>query len=329
MCKSCIVCKAGASPDLQLQYCARCQSASYCSKACQRKDWKKQHKKICTLLNVGRGGMQLRMEDHIRQFMQMEELFESNELRLDKEGNVKQFFKLFRESTLEGSRAAALEMQKIAKRQTNVIQKCLLLHSLHLLIRCSNSEMLSWPNSPLLVLLKFVDANAHFGDGVTGETLLHHLADLGNPSDYTTQVNQLILAQQLIEHGANVNAVSVPKGETPLHSACSAGVVTNLDFVELLLVEGANPNAQSQDGKTPLMITATDAPGAAKLLLKWPTTDFNIALQSGESFLVMVRWILSYLSKQFQIAPVRDDAQHFLFQQWLDIEEMLMEKGAR
>jgi hypothetical protein len=43
----------------------------------------------------------------------------------------------------------------------------------------------------------------------------------------------------------------------------------------------------------------------------------------------MVRWILSYLSKQFQIAPALDDAHQFLFQHWLDIEEMLMEKGAR
>jgi hypothetical protein len=104
--------------------------------------------------------------------------------------------------------------------------------------------------------------------------------------------------------------------------------VTNLDFVELLLRAGANPNAQSHTGKTPLMNTATDAPGAAKFLLNWPTTDFNLTPQSGKSFLDMVRWILSYFSKQIQIAPL-DDPDKFLFQQWLGIEEMLMEKGAR
>jgi ankyrin repeat protein len=47
-------------------------------------------------------------------------------------------------------------------------------------------------------------------------------------------VNQLILAKQLVEHGANVNAVSTPHGKRPLHKACSSGNVTNLDFVEYL-----------------------------------------------------------------------------------------------
>jgi hypothetical protein len=37
-------------------------------------------------------------------------------------------------------------------------------------------------------------------------TQLYDLADLVNPSDYSTHVNQLILAKQLIEHGANANA---------------------------------------------------------------------------------------------------------------------------
>jgi hypothetical protein len=48
--KSCIVCRAVASQDILLQYCDACQSALYCSKACQRKDWRKQqHKQICKL----------------------------------------------------------------------------------------------------------------------------------------------------------------------------------------------------------------------------------------------------------------------------------------
>jgi hypothetical protein len=49
--------------------------------------------------------------------------------------------------------------------------------------------------------------------------MLGHLAD---PFDYSTHENQLILAKQLlIEHGANVNAIECPHGETPLHKACS------------------------------------------------------------------------------------------------------------
>jgi ankyrin repeat protein len=60
------------------------------------------------------------------------------------------------------------------------------------------------------------------------------LADLADPFDYSTR-SQLILAKQLIKHGANVNAVTSPQGETPLQKACHAGNVTNLDFLKLLL----------------------------------------------------------------------------------------------
>jgi hypothetical protein len=187
MLRSCIVCKAGASPDLQLQYCAVCQSALYCSKACQMKDWKKQHKKICKLVNVGHGDMQLRRNIHTRQQSYVKEQFEEEKEALI--GGDKRFFKLFTESTFEGSRAAALKMKKIAKQHPKQNQSFLLLHSLHLLIRVSKSEMLSWPNSPLLVLLQFVHPNAlSAGDedvplreDETRETLLHHLADLADP----------------------------------------------------------------------------------------------------------------------------------------------------
>lgn len=95
---------------------------------------------------------------------------------------------------------------------------------------------------------------------------------------------QLILAEQLVEHGANVNAVSSPRGETPLHYACDGYIVTKLDFVEFLLEKGTDPNAQDHVGLTPLLCTTRLAPGAAKILLNWPTTDPNILFRSGESF---------------------------------------------
>jgi hypothetical protein len=326
--QSCIVCKAGASPDLQLQYCAICQSALYCSKACQMKDWKKQHKKICKLVNVGHGDMQVRTEFHTSQAIDCKKQFESEQQCLEEDD--KRFFKLFEESTLEGSEAAALGMKTYAKIQTKHNQGFLLFYTLKYLVR-SDSEMLSWPNSPLLVLLQFVDPNMLSGDedvplreDETRETPLHHLADLLDPVDYSTHVNQLILAKQLIEHGANVNAVSKPKGATPLHKACCTASVTNLDFVELLLQKGANPNAQDCLGLTPLMYATVDAPGAAKFLLSWPTTDVNITTGSGESILARVRSLIalmSYLPDEIQFQLV--------LRQWRDIEEMLVEKGAR
>jgi hypothetical protein len=149
--RCCIVCRAEASPDLQLQYCAGCQSALYCSEDCQKTDWKKQHKKICRILNVGHGDMQVRSAVHTSLSIGWKEQFETHE------EDDKRFFKLFEESTFEGSRAAAQKMRKITERETKRSQKFLVLHSLNFLIRTSNSEMLSWPNSPLLMMLQFVD----------------------------------------------------------------------------------------------------------------------------------------------------------------------------
>jgi ankyrin repeat protein len=90
-------------------------------------------------------------------------------------------------------------------------------------------------------------------EGQDNFTPLHNLADLADHNDYSTHENQLILARQLIEHGANANAVTRPHGATPLHHACHGGNVTNLDFVELLLKADADPNAQIHTGQIPLM----------------------------------------------------------------------------
>jgi ankyrin repeat protein len=90
------------------------------------------------------------------------------------------------------------------------------------------------------MLLQFLGPNVLSGDEDTPlqkrekrDPLLHFL----------THQNQLILAKLLIEHGANVNAVTRPQLETPLHKACYWSVATNIDFVELLLEKCADPNA--------------------------------------------------------------------------------------
>jgi hypothetical protein len=98
--------------------------------------------------------------------------------------------------------------------------------------------------------------------------------------------NQLILAKQLIEHGANVSCID-PTGQYALHKSMLLGNVTNLDFVELLL-EGADQmrrtiEADTVDVDQPLLA------GAAQFLLNWSTTDANITLSIWASFLARVR----------------------------------------
>jgi hypothetical protein len=185
-------------------------------------------------------------------------------------------------------------------------------------------------HSPLLVMLQLVDPNELFGAQESSSiTLLLMLADLTDPFDYSTHVNQLILAKQLVEHGANVNAASSVQEMTPLHRACYASNVTNLEFVELLLEAGADPNAQDHLGNTPLMYTTTDAPGAAKFLLNWPTTDASITNRSGQSFLAWVRSTITDFSNKVVLPDNPGRVKHqFQLQQWRGIEEMLVEREA-
>jgi hypothetical protein len=181
--KSCIICSAAASPDLKLQHCAQCKSALYCSTTCQRKDWGKEHRQLCRHLNVGHGDMQVPTEDHLSRSKIMKETLEKGDRSLDED--MKRFFKLYTESTFEGSRAVAREMKKIAKRQIKHNQKILFYYGVGVLGQ-SDSKMLSWPNSPLLVMLHFFDPSEQSGDEEMQAAPFHFLADLADPFECST-----------------------------------------------------------------------------------------------------------------------------------------------
>jgi ankyrin repeat protein len=73
-----------------------------------------------------------------------------------------------------------------------------------------------------------------------GMTQLHRAALTGNAS----------AARRLLEHGADVNAVSKMKW-TPLHIAAWHG---NAEVAEILIAAGANVNATGDRNRTPLMM---------------------------------------------------------------------------
>ena len=75
-----------------------------------------------------------------------------------------------------------------------------------------------------------------------------------NTSGFTALHNatkNIAIAETLIQHGALVNAQAV-NGSTPLHEA--AVHAKELEMVQFLLDNGANPAIQNNDGKTPLAV---------------------------------------------------------------------------
>jgi hypothetical protein len=80
---------------------------------------------------------------------------------------------------------------------------------------------------------------------------------------------------------------------------------------------------------TPLMDTTPNAPGAAKFLLNWPSTDVNITTRSGGCFLARVQDAITANSEKVARPRNPDRVQHqFLLRQWSEIEEMLVERAA-
>jgi hypothetical protein len=157
---------------------------------------------------------------------------------------------------------------------------------------------------------------------------LSWLTELLYPDDHRAYATQLILAKQLVEHAVDVNDELWQSGTMPLHSACSSDVVTNIGFI-YLLQNGANPNTRNNLGLMPLMSAFKWAPGAAKVLIEWPTTNANIIYKSGRTVLALVRMVIEELSDEVDsLENPRRAEDQFVLQQWRENEDMLMEKGA-
>jgi hypothetical protein len=94
----------------------------------------------------------------IRKRIHLKASFLESEQIITRQGDVKEFFKIFQESTFEESGAEAKRMRTIAKRQEKRNQEFMFFLSMNHLI-LSDGKRLEWPSSPLLVLLELVDPN--------------------------------------------------------------------------------------------------------------------------------------------------------------------------
>lgn len=106
-------------------------------------------------------------------------------------------------------------------------------------------------------------------DRATLELLMADMAAVQyRDTDSALFQERLLLLLKHIRNGADVNlTLPITKGNTALHYACAIG---NLSITNWLLENGANPNALTIKGATPLMCVGTANKAAiTKLLLRY------------------------------------------------------------
>ena len=102
---------------------------------------------------------------------------------------------------------------------------------------CAPTKMVRKATSPLLVLLQVVDPNTV--SPATGKTALLFLPEC-NAGDLASMENQVVIAEQLMDAGANVNKRAAGASRLyPLHTALHSKNITNLDYIKLLMDRGA------------------------------------------------------------------------------------------
>jgi hypothetical protein len=172
---SCQVCEKGEAEGLKLSFCSSCRSVSYCSRECQKTDWKA-HKVICKGLNVG-DAKQIVHPDHLSQAKGVKELAKDLLSECDNP-RVRRFFDQFLESQGDTDHTDSVrKMKKVLQNESPFSRQDVLFRSLFVLSQLP-SKTLKLPTSPLKVALQSVDASVmscpgpNMDDG-GGSTPLH------------------------------------------------------------------------------------------------------------------------------------------------------------
>ena len=131
------------------------------------------------------------------------------------------------------------------------------------------------------------------------EEVVRRLADMGCPLDSATKHGEqplydaaaerrLPLVKLLLECGANANFAFRSSRNTPLHAACrGSGNVHKGRFypvMQVLLKAGANPNAENDDGLTPLMTLCSSSHATVEQVHLLLEHGANLALETPEGW---------------------------------------------
>ena len=164
-----------------------------------------------------------------------------------------------------------------------------------------------------------------------GATALHCLPELADPNSGASHSNVLVLARQLLDAGADVNARAGPGlyRVTPLMRACGSAIATNLDLIDLYLARGADPNLTDAYGQTAAMRSMPFAPAAARKLVLLPSIDLSLRVHSdrnrGQSLIDMVLFGLANISN-IGLESDAEDQRHVLQAQLEDLHALISER---
>jgi hypothetical protein len=152
---SCQVCEKREAEGVKLSFCSSCRSVGYCSRLCQKADWKN-HKVICKKLNVGDA------KQIVQAIHQVDAETKNEQAKRALSGcgpRARRFFDLFFETQGDTDHTDTVrKMKRILLKESRYNRQEILFTSLFILWQLP-SEMLKLPTSPLKVALQFVDAS--------------------------------------------------------------------------------------------------------------------------------------------------------------------------